>query len=286
MLYNPQIHSLSLLAKSFLGRMEKLRGGLSYPNNELLVLNYHSTPKKYLHCLKAQLRFLTKHFSLIAPADLGAYFAGTLQTSKCKVLLTFDDGLKNNLYAVQELNDHGLKAFFFVVPAFIDTPVAAQKDYYVKHIRPRINPLIDSAPEDFEAMAWDDLKHLASHGHCIGAHTLTHTLIARASNPDNSRLEIAGCKTRMEQSLGLPVNSFCSINDTLLSVGAAEKELIARHYQYHFTTIPGSNADPKDPLFIKRRNVECYWPTGAYLYALGKADLKRWRTRLAQYAAL
>jgi peptidoglycan/xylan/chitin deacetylase (PgdA/CDA1 family) len=286
MLYNPRLHSFSLFAKGVLGRFEKLRGGLSYPNAELLVLNYHSTPKKYISCFREQLRFLTRHFTVIAPSDLPAYFAGTLETSKCKVLLTFDDGLRNNLYAVDEMNEFGLKAYFFVVPAFIDALPADQMKYYVQHIRPHINPRIDSQPEDFTALSWADLRLLASRGHTVGAHTYTHTLVASASGDSNSAREIESCKSVIEEALREPVLSFCSINNTLQSVGSREKKIIAANYRYHFTTLPGSNSVNKDPLFIKRRNVECFWPSGAFLYAIGQSDLKRWRAGIEAYEAL
>jgi hypothetical protein len=75
---------------------------------------------------------------------------------------------------------------------------------------------------------------------------------------------------------GCSITSYCSINNTLESTGPKEKKLIAENYTYHFTTFPGSNIHPKDPLFIKRRNIECFWLKGAMYYALGNWDLRRW----------
>lgn len=286
MYYNPRLHSFPLLLKSVMGRLELLRGGLRYPSGELLVLNYHGTPRKHLSSFRAQLRFLHDHFSFITPSDLAAYFSGTLETPKCKVLITFDDGLKNNLYAVDALNAAGIKACFFVVPAFIDTPVGEQASYYVSNIRPVVNTRVDSQPEDYTAMTWEDLKLLARQGHTIGAHTFTHTLVAAQSGGERSLKEVLGCKTKIESVLQQPVQAFCSINDTLRSVGAKEKKLIAEHYSYHFTTLPGLNAQRKDPQFIMRRNVECFWPTGAFLFAMGKFDLGRWEPRRRAYEKL
>lgn len=286
MWFNPRIHSVSLLAKDVLGRAEKLRGGLHYESHELIVVNYHSTPKKFISHFARQAGFLAEHFHVIKPGELADYYEGKLQTNKCSLLFTFDDGLKNNLYAAEKLDQLGIKAFFFLVPGFIETPPAEQKDFYHKNIRPIVNPRIDNRAEDFMAMNWNELKALSARGHSLGAHTFTHTLLAQQSSAQNSHKEIANCKIFLEEKLMTSIDSFCSINNTLLSTGSKEKELIEKNYRYHFTTLPGLNAVDKNKLFIKRRNVECFWPTGAFYYALGKSDLSRWKERISQYNKL
>jgi len=283
MLYKPSIHPLSLLAKNLLGRFEKMRGGLRYGKDELIVVNYHSTPKKFLANFKEQVNFLKSNFEVIGPDDLQAYYAGEATGEKCRLLFTFDDGLKNNLHAAEVLNKAGIKALFFIVPGFIDTPVADQKAFYLRNIRPQINPAIDGEDEDLSAMNWEELKGLVRQGHALGAHTLTHSLVAQSSSSENSQKEIVACQKVIEQRTGIKVNSFCSINDTLQSTGKKEKDLIASAYTYHFTTLPGYNAVNKNKFFIKRRNVECHWPDGAFFYALGQADLGRWAKKIEAY---
>lgn len=283
MRYSPGIHNKAMLFKSLLGHVLKAGGDLRYPAGELLVLNYHSTGKKFLPNLQKQLDFFERHFTLLSPADLQAYYRDELHPQRCGLFITFDDGLRNNLYAAEELERRGHRAAFFVVPEFIETPQQKQKQYYLEHIRPLINPRVDEASEDFEAMNWEEIRALAEKGHLIGSHTNTHRMIA--SHEENGE-EIVASKTRIETCLGRPVTSFCSINNTLLSVGASDKRRIAQEYAYHFTTLPGSNQENKDPLFIKRRNVEVFWPDGAVYYALGKWDLKRWAGKRQQYASL
>lgn len=120
----------------------------------------------------------------------------------------------------------------------------------------------------------------------VGAHTRTHTLVAADSTPENSENEILTSKKIIEDKLDISVDSFCSINDTLLSVGKKEKTLIEKNYSFHFTTLPGYNREKKDAHFIKRRNVECFWPSGAFYYALGRSDLKRWEKKITLYENL
>jgi peptidoglycan/xylan/chitin deacetylase (PgdA/CDA1 family) len=287
MRYRPDIHPLSMVIKSFLGRLEFFSGKLRYAEGELLVVNYHSTPDKFLFNFESQVKFLKKHFTIIDPAQLGNYFLGkTFRSGKSLLLFTFDDGLKNNLGAASILEKHGIKAYFFIVPAFIDAAVTSQKNYYVNYIRPVINPKIDREPKDFESMSWEEVKLLIGKGHAVGSHSYTHTLIAEQSGQSNSAKEIVESKNCIEKNVGVTINAFCSINNSLTSVGSKEKKMIAQEYTFHFTTLPGLNSENKDPLFIKRRNIEAFWLKGAVCYALGKMDLSRWKSRIDAYNAL
>jgi peptidoglycan/xylan/chitin deacetylase (PgdA/CDA1 family) len=276
-----------MVIKSLVGFVEKVFTGITYPQQELIVVNYHSTPKKFNSNFEKQVVFFKKNFNIISPADLENYFFNKNWASKkCSLLFTFDDGLQNNLNAVSVLEKHNICAMFFVLPEFINTPIEKQKSYYLKNIRPIVNPNIDAEPEDFNALNWNELKKLLSKGHSIGAHTQTHTLVAKNSDKDNSKFEIVTCKENIEKELNIKVTSFCSINNTALSVHKKEKELIESNYKFHFTTFPGSNNNPKNPLLIKRRNIECFWLLGAVYFAIGKFDLKRWKIKTEQFDKL
>jgi peptidoglycan/xylan/chitin deacetylase (PgdA/CDA1 family) len=286
MTYNPNIHALPHLIKSVFGHAEYFFTGLNYGPDELLVVNYHSTPAKYMDEFRSQIRFFQKKFNIISPAELDDYFAGRLKTKKSNLLITFDDGLKNNLHAAKVLEEFGIKAFFFLVPAFLNCKPSEQKNYYLKNIRPLVNKAIDNQDEDFSAMTDSDIKALIAKGHAIGSHTYTHTLVASRSDEANSEKEIVSSKSELERRFGLPLDSFCSINNTLESIGSKEKKLIEGYYNYHFTTIPGFNKNQRDPLFIRRRNIECFWLKGAVYFALGKWDLGRWKEKEEKFIAL
>ncbi len=281
-----KLHSRPIILKAILGQINFLLNKFTYDSDELIVLNYHSTPKKFIDNFEKQTLFFKKHFDIINPECLTDYYNGKLTSKKPKLLLTFDDGLKNNLYAAEVLYKHGIKAIFFLIPDFVDSDVTSQKGYYLKHIRPIINPNIDFESEDFEAIGWADLSELVSQGHCMGSHSKSHTMVADKLTESQLTEEIVESGLTIEKKLGIKVNSFCSINNTLLSIGAREKLLINQHYEFHFTTIPGSNMIQKSKQFIKRRNVECFWPDGAMLFAVGKQDLRRWQSKIKQYEVL
>lgn len=266
--------------------MAKVTGDLKYPSDELIVVNYHSTPVKFMPFFRQQLLFYIKHFNVISPADLDRYYSDKLISSRCSLLITFDDGLLNNLNAVKVLDEYNLKACFFVVPEFLATPKAQQKQYYLQKIRPVVNEIIDSKEEDFLALTDEQICHLHASGHLIGSHSLSHTMAVSTANEETSVREIEGSRLALEKIIGAPPSSFCSINNTLQTVGSFEKKLISKNYRFHFTTLPGYNAINKDPLFIKRRNVEVFWMKGNLYYALGKFDLKRWKKKIKAFSDL
>jgi hypothetical protein len=284
MRYNPQFHDKAHFVKALLGKLEWIFH--RPPANGLWVLNYHGTPLSMMEEFKAQFNWLKRYYSFVSPDDFEGMMSGTKPISGRQLLLTFDDGLKNNLHVARFLHQQGVAAYFFVVPAFIDCPIEEQANYYATYIRPNPPAATHPEAEDCLAMSREDLLQLQTMGHRIAAHTYTHSLVAAESNEGKSRREVAEVKNYLG-TIGIEkVSSFCSINNSLESVGALEKKLIAENYQYHFTTLPGNNAAHPDPLFIKRMNVEVHWLKGAMQYALGSWDLKRWESKLQQYEAI
>ena len=281
MQFNPQFRDKAHLIKSVLGKLEWL---MHRPDgNGLWVLNYHGTPLPMMDDFKQQFSWLKENYSFVSPAEFEEMISGKKNISGRNLLLTFDDGLKNNLHVAKFLHEQGVAAYFFVVPAFIDCPQAEQANYYATYIRPNPPAATHPTQEDQLCMNKADLLHLQSLGHTISAHTYTHSLIAANSNEQKSRREVIEVKDYL-LSIGIKkVDSFCSINNSLESVGALEKKLIAENYSFHFTTLPGNNAIQLNPLFIKRMNVEVHWLKGAMQYAMGSWDLKRWGDRIIQY---
>lgn len=281
-----RIHNKNHIVKSALGHFESLFN--KHSSNELVVVNYHGTPKKFIEKFKSQMAFFKSHFNVISPADFRNYYVGNYQSDRASLIITLDDGIKNNLLAADVLNELDIKAFFFVIPDFINTARGNQKKYFIDKIRPEINPYVDSLSEDFEAMSWKEIKNILNEGHAIGSHTSSHTLVARESSIENSIYEIKTSKEMIARELDIvsgQIDTFCSINNTLLSTQKEEARLIRENYKFHFTTFPGSNMD-KNPLFVKRSNIESHWTTGAIKYAIGLWDRKRWRPEISSYEEL
>jgi hypothetical protein len=283
---NLKLHSKILITKSIVGQFLLPFNNLDYLSDELIVLNYHSTPKKFILNFEHQLELFRNYFDIISPMDLEDYFGGNLNSKKPKLIYTFDDGIKNNVYAAEVLKKNNIHALFFLVPDFIETETHQQKEYYSKNIRYAINDVIDSEEEDLIALNWQEVKQLISEGHMIGCHSQTHTMLGGRLSEEQAKNEIIGSKNYLESKTGFKINSFCSINNTLVSVGKLEKRLIHENYDFHFTTLPGYNSINKSRLFIKRRNVECFWPDGAIYFAIGKSDLGRWAKKIEAYSQI
>ena len=267
---------VSYYIKTILGKTEYLFSGLSVPAGELVVLNYHGTQKRFLPEFQKQLDFLSKHFSFFNPEELPRYFSKKNNFLKPAVLITFDDGIKNNLHAARILSERKIYALFFIVPGFVESSETMLEAYFRKNIRQEIDRSIGTLQEDLTPMNWGDLQEIKKLGHIIGAHSTTQTLDSATSNDEKSFHEIVVCKNLLSAATNSNISSFCAPNNSLLSCGIREMKLIKQHYNFFFSTIPGSNLSENNPFFIHRSNVEVDWNKGAFIQSIGKWDRERW----------
>ncbi len=277
-------YSPASLIKQFAGYSECLFTGIRYPKEELVVLNLHSTPRHLDHKLAELLAFLKSRFQALPVDQVEDYFAHPEKyRSGPYVLLTFDDGLKNNYRSSEILLANGFQGIFFIVPEFIES--TDPLNYYRKHIRPLKQDGIENGPDDYCPMSWEELSQLIQSGHRIGNHTLTHDLSGNQSE-DVCESEVLASQRIIEGKLGVAIGAFCSPNNSLISVNRNTQHLIQRSHSLHFTTFPGLNAVHRNPYMIMRRNVELYWTKGQWYYALGTWDLRRWRGPIREFLAL
>ena len=275
------------MMKKLLGTCLHFAGNTDHLPNELIVVNYHSTPKEFISSFEKQLCFYEQSFEIVKPDILNQFFGSRSEhREKPMLLFTFDDGIKNNLYAVDVLQRRNVKALFSVIPAFIETAPLRQKDFLTSNVMTVVNPSVSHRTDDLSAMTWQDLRSLLSDGHAIASHSYTHRLRQLESTPENSEYEIVESKKLLESRLGCSIQSYTSPVNTLLSTGKAEMQLIKRNYSFHFSTFPGSNWSENDPYFIKRANAEAYWSLGIIKYSIGKFDWIRWKADRARVRSI
>lgn len=273
------------LVKELAGRTELFLRGLHFPPTEIKVVNYHGTQKKHIPRFRSHLDFYSRHFNIISPEEFDGLLRGAFQPGRVSLMLTFDDGIRNNLFAAEVLKEYGYKGWFFIVPAFVDQPKDKQEAYMRDHIRPFIDPTLDHEPEDLTAMSWDEIRDLARAGHAIGSHSYSHEL--RAQHPDEQERirEIVGSRERIAQAARIPqtgITGFCCPNDSAYSTGIPEMKLIREHYRYFFGSYAGSNL-PHKPLHIKRSNMETYMKVGQIAWALNHANSRRWEKAILKF---
>jgi peptidoglycan/xylan/chitin deacetylase (PgdA/CDA1 family) len=83
-----------------------------------------------------------------------------------------------------------------------------------------------NAPLAYSPMSWDDARNAERHGMTFGPHTVTHPILARASDTQ-SRYEIQESWHRLQTELAQPVPVFCYPNGQEGDYGKREMEAIA-----------------------------------------------------------
>lgn len=260
--------------KILLGETEYLFGRMTQRKNDILVLALHSTPSSKSHEFEVLVNWLLQHYKPLSPNALNEVSQGDFEEGPY-FIMTFDDGLKNNIVSARYLSSRGIQAIYFIVPEFIEANDG--EAFYIKNIRPNPDRRIDNRKEDVTPMSWEDLQELLSLGHHIGSHTMSHTL-DKSMHSEQIEHEILKSKKVLEEKLKISVNHFASPNNTLMSVNEECAALIKKTYQFHHTTVPGLfDASQLKRGIVYRRNIECHWVSGKIKYSLGYFDLPRWQ---------
>lgn len=85
------------------------------------ILMYHGVAPEGAQALAAQLRYLVRHFKVVSMETMLDRLTNSLPLAH-EIILTFDDGLRNNLTVVYPiLSELQLPATFFVCPALVES---------------------------------------------------------------------------------------------------------------------------------------------------------------------
>jgi peptidoglycan/xylan/chitin deacetylase (PgdA/CDA1 family) len=149
------------------------------------------SPKKFA----GQLNYLLKHkFTPIAFSNLEKYYQKSIKLPPNPVLITFDDGYRNNhKLAFPVLKEKNIKANIFLTYESIG-----------KH-----NHWHDPDEEPWQPMlTWDEIFEMQNSGLIeFGAHTLNHANLTQVDFA-TARCEIEECKYRLEKKLGRTICAF------------------------------------------------------------------------------
>jgi len=218
--------------------------------NQVPVLMYHKVnpdprvgglglrvpPDKF----NREMAFLYRNgFHTVSLTDLVAHFREGRPLPPRPVVITFDDGYRDNYtYAFPILKKYHFTATIFVVAG----TVGGINSFDVrKHLQP-VNRMAD----------WAELKQMAAYGITIGSHTMTHPHLAKVS-PAEARRQIEESKMVLEKHLGRPVQVFSypygSFNARV--VGLVEQS----GYLAAVTTVQGINGPRTNPFLLKRVRI-------------------------------
>lgn len=99
------------------------------------------------------------------------------------ISVTFDDGFESTYKdALPILQKHGIRTTQYILSGV------------------ESNPLY---------LSWDQVRAIQKAGHEIGCHTITHPDLTTVSSQEVMR-QLTGCKTTMQQEIGMPVTDFAS----------------------------------------------------------------------------
>ena len=157
----------------------------NYDNSQL------TTPVKEFDRMMRQ---LSNDYNVISLYELIDQLNNKRSIEPKTVVITFDDGYKDNYEcAASILNHYKLPATYFITSGYINTNKVFEWDRNssVKH------PL----------MTWGEVRELSNMGFDIGAHTVNHINLGKASNTI-ARDEIKGSKTRIEDEINKEINLF------------------------------------------------------------------------------
>ncbi len=211
-------------------------------NHSLRILLYHNVPRYLMDAFKTQIRFLQKHYQFVDVAEFERIIQGQEKLSGHKLLLSFDDGFKSNLYVAKEiLIPLKIKALFFVSPGFVNcVDRCAQKDF----MRNRLLLSAEHITDELAPMHWDDLGELIKAGHTIGSHTMTHACLSEILSPEELSVEIVESKTALETCLQQPVNHFAYPLGDAQIIDVAALSLALKNYRYVYSGVRGNCQAP------------------------------------------
>lgn len=181
----------SILA--LLGRLSQKRG--------IPVLLYHSVdPTRSVISItseefRAQMAYLNATgYKTISLSDFLGYLCSETIPQEKMVVLTFDDGFKNNYTeAFPILCEYGFTATIFLTTDYISGVCSWEKH--------------DSIPR-LPLLSWDEIKEMSDFGIDFGSHTCSHPYLTRMSK-DGLKAELLASKSTIEAKLKKPVRFFC-----------------------------------------------------------------------------
>lgn len=196
------------------------------------AINFHNTLVGDER-LEPHLTRLAEHFSPVLEADLDDLSAtGDWPKPRPGAMAVFFEGFRDHYrVALPLLEKHGLTAWFYVIPGFIDTPVAEQYAFARAHTLRM--PQHDHDPGERLALSWDELREIRDRGHVIACHTMTHTELTPGTAESVMRREIVDSKARLEEMLCAPIQTFAWLRGSEFGLNPwADRFLLDAGYKF------------------------------------------------------
>jgi peptidoglycan/xylan/chitin deacetylase (PgdA/CDA1 family) len=163
-----------------------------------LVLCYHrigarDVLTKPAEDFRREMQTIKRHYECISLGELCRRLLADEPFRRPAVVVTFDDGYRDNFTAaVPILQSIGVPATFFVATGFMST------DRVFPH---------DGPQSDYPKLTWDDLRAMQTDGFEIGSHTVNH-LDLGAADDATTLAEVRDSLTTLNRELGTRPRAF------------------------------------------------------------------------------
>lgn len=202
-------------------------------NNSIRIINYHRTPIEEMDTFQKQIKYFKKNYQNINYEMLEKFKNNEVILDKPGLIITFDDGLKNNYdNALKILEDNGFTGYFFVSTSLLGT-----NDY----------------------MSKEDAADIVNRGHVIGCHTNTHHRMDENDTSDILDYEIVKAKTDLENIIKKSVDIFCWCGGEENTYTKKAYDIIKLKYKYSFMTNNEIVLPSTNNYFLQRTNIEARW---------------------------
>jgi peptidoglycan/xylan/chitin deacetylase (PgdA/CDA1 family) len=250
-----------------------------------LVVAMHETPVLLEAQLREQLEFASQHFAITSLEGFAKIWDDNSEPdagSKPLLLFTFDDGRESN-YAVAAplLESFGGRGVFFVVPAFAESGATDKALAFYRTKVNRNSKTGDEQFEDWKPMSPAQIADLASRGHAIGSHTLTHQRLVGLP-PETLEREIGDSARQLTSWTKKPVDAF-AWTFGWDAIDANAWNVIQRYHRFCFSPCAGAiNRYRDQPSLLWRREIEARYSAPEYRFCYsGLIDLW-WSNRRAR----
>jgi peptidoglycan/xylan/chitin deacetylase (PgdA/CDA1 family) len=152
------------------------------------VLNYHQINDIDHNPLtlsasefEAQIKYLSKEgYTAITPDQLADYLESGTELPPKPILITFDDGYKDNYQVAYPI----LQKYSFTATIFVISDFANTYDRY---------------------LTWDQIKEMSNQGFSFESHTLSHVTLTNVADDNELRKQLTKSKEALEWRLGKKV---------------------------------------------------------------------------------
>jgi peptidoglycan/xylan/chitin deacetylase (PgdA/CDA1 family) len=237
----------------------------------LRILMYHKVNDLWPNPTTVPTRVFEEQMTLLgelgyAPVSLDAvrdHYVGGAALPERAVLITFDDGYRDNLVnALPILRRHGFPAVLFAPIGFLHDgrPLPHEESLHALGVRN-------------ETLDWDELAELEAGGMRIESHGIGHRPLSELEPAEATR-EIALSKLRLEERLGREVEAYAFVKGSQADYRPEHASLVQQAgYKLAFTSVSGANGPRSDRFRLRRYNVEPYPARTFELVLAGACDL-------------